>query len=106
MSSFDSLIHIVKPLGFIEYVALQKQAICVLSDSGTVTEEASLLGFAAVMLRQAHERPEGMDEGTLILCDLDPERILESIELAVAQGDQYVPHALWVIIKLTKFHGR
>lgn len=78
-------VRLMKPLGFIDYIALQMQANCVLSDSGTITEEASLLGFPAVTLRQAHERPEGMDEGTLVLCDLRPERLIDSIRIAVAQ---------------------
>lgn len=78
-------VRLMKPLGFIDYIALQMQAYCVLSDSGTITEEASLLGFPAVTLRQAHERPEGMDEGTLVLCDLRPDRLVDSIRIAVAQ---------------------
>jgi UDP-N-acetylglucosamine 2-epimerase (non-hydrolysing) len=63
-------------------VQLQKSAFCVLSDSGTLTEEASLAGFAGVMLREAHERPEGMDEGTVIMAGVKAERILEAVKVA------------------------
>ena len=62
---------------------LQLDAYCALSDSGTLTEESSILGFLAVMIRQAHERPEGMDEATVIMADLRPARVLDAIDLAV-----------------------
>lgn len=79
------LISFAKPFGFIDYVKLQMSSLCVLSDSGTITEESSLLGFPAVTLRNAHERPEGMDEGTLIMSGLQPSRILESVRMVVGQ---------------------
>ena len=75
-------IRFMPPLGFADYVQLQKSALCVLSDSGTLTEEASLVGFVGVMLREAHERPEGMDEGTVIMAGTRPERILEAVKVA------------------------
>ena len=86
-SSFriNSLISFMKPLGFFEYIKLQQFAKCVISDSGTITEESSILNFPAIMVRAAHERPEGMDEGTLILSGVGRERILESIQIITRQ---------------------
>lgn len=74
-----------KPFGFHDYIYLQMKACCVLSDSGTITEEASLLNLPAVTIRNAHERPEGMDVGTLIMSGLKRERVLQAVKTVVSQ---------------------
>ncbi|RZU46849.1 UDP-N-acetylglucosamine 2-epimerase (non-hydrolysing) [Fluviicoccus keumensis] len=81
----NPLISFVKPFGLLDYIRLQKSAFCVLSDSGTITEEASLLNLPAITLRNAHERPEGMDEGTLIMSGLKKERVLEAVGVVTSQ---------------------
>ena len=81
----DPLIRFLKPLGFFDYVKLQLNAFCVVSDSGTITEESSILNFPAVTIRQAHERPEGMDEGTLIMCGLEAAKVMEAILVVTGQ---------------------
>jgi UDP-N-acetylglucosamine 2-epimerase (non-hydrolysing) len=79
-------VEFLKPFGFFDWIKLQAGAFCVLSDSGTLTEEGALLGFPAVMIREAHERPEGMDAGVAVMSGLSPERVLQAVELATAQG--------------------
>lgn len=78
---FDSRIHFLKPFGFSDYVRLQMDARCVISDSGTITEESALLGFPAVTIRNAHERPEGMDSGTLVMAGLLKDRVLDAVRV-------------------------
>ena len=81
-------VRFLPPFGFFDYLKLQIAATCVVSDSGTIAEEASLLNLPAVTIRNAHERPEGMDEGTLVMCGLRAERVLESIKLVVSQHNR------------------
>ena len=85
MTTLDERIIFAKPFGFFDYVKLQMEAFCVLSDSGTITEEASLLNLCAITIRNAHERPEGMDAGTLIMSGLKKERVLEAVAIVTTQ---------------------
>jgi UDP-N-acetylglucosamine 2-epimerase (non-hydrolysing) len=80
---FNDYVKIMKPLGFFDYNKLQLSAYCVISDSGTIFEESSLLGFPAVTIRNAHERPEGMDAGTLIMSGLEKEDVENAIDIIV-----------------------
>jgi UDP-N-acetylglucosamine 2-epimerase (non-hydrolysing) len=97
-------LKIVKPLGFFDYVKLQKNSLCVLSDSGTLTEECSHFGFPGVMIRETHERPEGMEHGVCILSSLDRAKIIEAIEMAldtkdVRKGD-YPAHPVYTPVNV------
>lgn len=85
VDDLDAKIHFLKPFGFFDYVKLQMSAFCVLSDSGTITEEASLLNLPAITIRNAHERPEGMDEGVLIMSGLKTEHVLDAVRVVTQQ---------------------
>ena len=85
IDGLDRRVRILRPLGFPDYIKLQMNSTCVISDSGTITEESSILRFPAVTIRQSHERPEGMDEGVLIMCGLKAEAVLNSIEVVISQ---------------------
>lgn len=81
----NARIQFMNPFGFCVYIRLQMDSLCVISDSGTITEEASLLNLPAITIRNAHERPEGMDAGTLIMAGLKKERVLDAVRVTVAQ---------------------
>ncbi len=79
-------IRFIEPLGFIDYVALQKKSIIVLSDSGTISEESSLLNFRAINIRSSNERPEAMEEASVMMIDINRERILQGIKILLFQN--------------------
>lgn len=91
----DAQLRFLKPLGFFEYVHLQQHAACVISDSGTISEEASALQVPAVMIRQSHERPEGMDETVVIMAGTRKQDIIAAVELAI--GTRFGPFGLRMV---------
>lgn len=85
LSGMDKQVIFAKPFGFFDYIKLQMEAFCVLSDSGTITEETSLLNLCSITLRNVHERPEGMDVGTLVMSGLKKERVMQCVEIITSQ---------------------
>ena len=81
-SQLHPLIQEMKPFGFFDYVRLQQDSFCTISDSGTITEEAAIVGFPAITARDTHERPEGMDSGVLVMTGIDPNTIIDGIHIA------------------------
>lgn len=88
IEELDSRVQFLKPFGFFDYIKLQMEAFCILSDSGTITEEASLLNLPAVTIRNSHERPEGMDEGTLIMSGLKKIMVLDAVRVITSSVNE------------------
>lgn len=88
LTKLNPQIKFLKPFGFFDYIKLQIEALCVVSDSGTIFEEGSLLNLPAITIRNAHERPEGMDVGTLIMCGLKKDSVLDAVRVTIAQHDK------------------
>ncbi|HOU02754.1 MAG TPA: UDP-N-acetylglucosamine 2-epimerase (non-hydrolyzing) [Bacteroidales bacterium] len=119
----SKLISFLKPFGFTDYVHLQMNALCTISDSGTISEESAILGFPAISLRNSMERPEAQDAGTIILTGFDPDNVTDSVELAIKENqhphpklipaEYQVPDTSWRVLKLirgvaglsNKWHG-
>jgi UDP-N-acetyl-L-fucosamine synthase len=115
---FNPLVKTMKPLGFNDYVKLQQKAKAVLSDSGTISEESSIIGFRALNIRQAHERPEAMEEASVMMVGLGKERVLQGLEVLETQeestlrlvGDYSMPNVsdkvLRIILSYTDYINR
>lgn len=109
--TMNPLVNFMKPFGFIDYVNLQMNAHCTLSDSGTISEESSMLNFPAISLRQSMERPEAQDAGTIILTGFEPDVVLNCIKAVVTEfeitggytkiaADYTIENTSWRVLKL------
>ena len=91
---FHPLVRSLKPFGYLDYNKLQRSAACVLSDSGTLSEESALLDFPAVLIRTSTERPEVLDAGTIVIGGITEESIGQAIEMAVAMAEEHIHRPL------------
>lgn len=108
----NPLIQFLKPFGFTEYINLQMNARCTISDSGTISEESAILNFPAISLRNSMERPEAQDAGTIILTGFDLDNVLSSIKITISEhnnniskhipNDYQVPDTSWRVLKLVQ----
>jgi UDP-N-acetylglucosamine 2-epimerase len=106
----NNLIKFFKPFGFTDYIKLQINALCTISDSGTISEESAILGFPAISLRNSMERPEALDAGTIILTGFDEKIVLNSVHMEISENkeglkklipvDYKVPDTSWRVVKL------
>jgi len=109
-TQIDPLILFLKPFGFSDYVNLQKNALCTISDSGTISEESAILSFPAISLRNSMERPEAQDAGTIILTGFDANVVLDSVKLVISEMQEHayqqipqeyeIPNTSWRVLKL------
>jgi UDP-N-acetyl-L-fucosamine synthase len=115
--NMNPLINFMKPFGFIDYIYLQMNALCAISDSGTISEESSMLNFPAISLRQSMERPEAQDAGTIILTGFEPDVVLNSIRIVINEfrdgigykqiaGDYTIENTSWRVLKLISGNTR
>lgn len=108
--NINPLIQFLKPFGFTDYISLQMNALCTISDSGTISEESAILNFPAISMRNSMERPEAQDAGTIILTGFDLDIVLNSIRIAISEHnndipkhipfDYQVPDTSWRVLKL------
>lgn len=116
-------IRFMDPFGFLDYIYLQKHAICTISDSGTISEESAILSFPAVSFRESMERPEAQDAGTIILTGLESDIVMQAVELTIKEhknleykkiaSDYEITNTSWRVLKLilgntglsNKWHG-